>query len=147
MTKRVHILGLYVWVLLYFHCVFILIFIEIFTLRSKPIKTEEKSSCKWQKRKRAAKAHAKIWKLKEGSQWDDTALCMQGNKQESEPSLDLTLAAGVGERAANSGLPRKWRSKEKEDQTKSGTSLGVNCLLRNKKKFKNILFPKREGSR
>lgn len=107
-TKTAHILGLYVWVLLYFYCVFILMFIDLFTFRLKPIKTQGKtSSHKWQKRKRAAKAHAKIWKLKEGSQWGDTVLCVQGNKEESEPFLYLTLLVGERERAANSGLPSK----------------------------------------
>lgn len=43
-TKRAHILGLYVWVLLYFYCVLILMFIDLFTLRSKPVKTQQKTS-------------------------------------------------------------------------------------------------------
>lgn len=65
---------------------------------------------------------------------------MQGNKKESEPFLYLTLLVGERERAANSGLPSKQRARGKEEQTKSGISLGANCPLRNKKK-KNSSFP------
>lgn len=55
-------------------------FIDFLPLRSQTIKTEEKTStCKRQKRKRAARAHNKAWKLEEGSQRDDRIqLCVRG---------------------------------------------------------------------
>lgn len=116
-TKRAHILRLCVWFLLSFSLCFYLNVLLIFSSQIQTHKNRGKNIyLQVAEKEKGSKSPQQS--LKVGGRipvrWYNTALCMQGNKEEKEPSSYLTPLVGGRARAANPGLPSKPRARGKE---------------------------------